>query len=539
VTLQGLKMAASLVLLNGKFWTVNESQPWAEAVVISGNSIIFVGSSAEAKAFIGADTQVMDLRGGFGLPGFNDAHLHFADGCYSLVGVDLRQAKNETDFVERIAEYARNTPAGTWITEGNWDHEAWPGQKHPTRNLIDAVTPQHPVFVSRIDYHIALANSLALELAGITKDTPNPPGGEIGRDPNTGELTGILVDKAWDLIFAVRPVDDAMQALPTFKKGLNYAAELGITSFQDNCTRRDFQAYQHLQKRGELTARVNAWFSIDMLDQFERIGFYDNFGNDVLRVGVMKIYVDGSMGAGSAYFYEPYSDNPTTCGLLLNEESQLNELVQRADAAGLQIAAHAIGDRANEMILNAFELAFAKNEPRQRRHRVEHAQVVTDKDMVRFRDLGIIASIQPSHCIDDMHWVEKRIGAKRSRIAYRSGSFLGHGIQTAFGTDWPVEFLDPKIGLYAAVTREDIYGWPAGGWRPEEKMSLAQAIKCYTLTPAFAEFAEGKKGSIEVGKLADLVILDMNLFDIPPQRMLSSRALYTIMDGKIIYPRES
>ncbi|MFZ5516555.1 MAG: amidohydrolase [Candidatus Zhuqueibacterota bacterium] len=506
---------------------------------MSRNEIIFVGASAEARAFSGRETKVVDLRGSFGLPGFNDAHLHFADGCYSLVGVDLRPAKNETDFVQRIAEYARKTPAGTWITEGNWDHEVWPGQKHPTRDWIDAVTPQHPVFVSRIDYHIALANSLALELAGITKDTPNPPGGEIGRDPNTGELTGILVDKAWDLIFAVRPVDDAAQALPTFKVGLNYAAELGITSFQDNCTKRDFQAYQLLHKRGELTARVNAWFSIDMLDHFEQIGFFEDFGNDMLRVGVMKIYVDGSMGAGSAYFYEPYTDNPATCGLLLNDEGQLNELVLRADAAGLQIAAHAIGDRANEMILNAFELAFANNKPRQRRHRVEHAQVVTDSDMARFRDLGIIASIQPSHCIDDMHWVEKRIGSARSNIAYRSGSFLGHGIPLAFGTDWPVESLDPKIGLYAAVTREDIHGGPAGGWRSEEKMSLDQAIKSYTLAPAFAEFSEGKKGSIEVGKLADLVILDKNLFDIRPEKILSVRVLYTVMDGKIVYQRES
>lgn len=512
--------------------------PQAEAVAVLGNKIVFVGSTNEAHSLIGPKTTVIDLNGKFGLPGFNDAHLHFADGSYSLVGVDLREAKDEADFTARIEAYAKKHPPGTWITEGNWDHELWPSQKHPRRDLIDAVTPNHPVFVSRIDYHIALANSAALKLAGITKDTPNPPGGEIVKDPTTGELTGILVDKAWDLIFKVMPVEDAVRAQKTFKVGLNYAAKLGITSFQDNCTKRDFQVYQSLLKQGELTSRVNAWFSIDMLEHFQKIGFCEDFGNDMLRIGIMKIYVDGSMGAGSALFYEPYTDTPSTCGLVLNNQIQLNELVTLADAAGLQIAAHAIGDKANEMILNAFELAFEKNGWRPRRHRVEHAQVITPKDMARYKTLGIIASIQPSHCIDDMHWVVKRIGPERSKISYRFRSFLDYGIPLAFGTDWPVESLNPLIGLYAAVTRESLNGGPEGGWRPEEKMSLEQSIKSYTWTPAYAEFAEHKKGSIEVGKLADIVILDKNLFEIPPKELLNTNVLYTIMDGKIVYSRE-
>lgn len=533
------KISATLVLMNGRFWTVNKYNPWAEAVAILGNKIVFVGSSAEVKSFIGSETRVIDLGGKFGLPGFNDAHLHFADGSYSLVGVDLRDVKDEAEFTARIVDYSKKVPPGTWITEGNWDHELWPSQKHPTRDLIDTVTPDHPVFVSRIDYHIALANEAALKLAGITKDTPNPPGGEIVRDPVTGELTGILVDKAWDLIFKVMPVEDAERAQKTFKVGLKYAAQYGITSIQDNCTKRDFQAYQMLLKNGELTARVNAWFSIDMLEHFQKIGFYENFGNGMLRIGIMKIYVDGSMGAGSAYFYEPYTDNPATCGLLLNNQDQLNELVTLADAAGLQVAAHAIGDKANEMILNAFEFAFEKNGPRIRRHRVEHAQVITPKDMERYTILNIIACIQPSHCIDDMHWVEKRIGVERSKISYRFASFLEYGIPLAFSTDWPVESLNPLVGLYAAVTRESIHGGPPDGWLPEEKMTLEQSIESYTLTAAYAEFAEGQKGSIEVGKLADIVILDNNLFDIPPREILNTNVVYTITDGKIVYKRDA
>jgi len=528
----------SLVLLNGKFWTVNKNQPRAQAVAVADNKIVFVGSSADAEFLIGAETEVINLNGKFGLPGLNDAHLHFADGSYSLVGVDLRDARDEADFTARIFEFSKKHPAGTWITEGNWDHELWPNQKHPTRDLIDAVTPNHPVFVSRIDYHIALANSLALKLAGITKDTPNPPGGEIVKNPTTGEPTGILIDKACDLVFNTLPVEDAKRAEKTFRAGLNYAAHLGITSFQDNCTKRDFQVYQSLLKKGELTARVNAWFAIDMLEHFQKIGFYEDFGNDKLRIGVMKIYVDGSMGAGSALFYEPYTDNPSTCGLVQNDQKQLNELVTQADAAGLQIAAHAIGDKANEMILNAFEFAFEKNGSRVRRHRVEHAQVVTSRDMERYKFLNIIASIQPSHCIDDMHWVKKRIGAERSKISYRFGSFLRYGIPLAFGTDWPVESLNPLLGLYAAVTRESISGGPEGGWLPEEKMSLEQSIESYTLTAAYSEFAEQKKGSIEVGKLADLVILDKNLFEIPPREILKARVLLTIMDGKIVFQKE-
>ena len=527
---------ADLVLFNGRVFTVEKSMPWAQAVAIRDGKFVAVGSDQEVKKLIGKGTQTLDLQGKLVLPGFNDAHLHFANGGLYLLGIDLRPARDEKEFVSILKEYIKKLPAGEWVTGGNWDHENWPSKKHPGKELIDAVTPDHPVLLQRLDGHMALANSLALKLAGINRDTPSPQGGEIVKDKKTGDPSGILRDKASALVDAVIPPLSRARREQAIRTAIRHAQELGVTSVQDNSSREDLEIYQGLLAKGELGVRVNAWRDSSCIADFSRIGISAAFGGPFLRLGVIKIFVDGSMGAGTALFFEPYADDPSTCGLPIYKENELNALVLAVDKAGLQIAAHAIGDKANAWILNALAQARLENGVRDSRHRVEHSQVVRPEDVARFRELAVIASIQPSHCIDDMRWAEKRI-ASRVNNAYRFASFLKSGVHLAFGTDWDVEALDPRLGLYAAVSRELPAGGPAGGWHSDEKLSLAEAIENYTLGSAYAEFQEKVKGSIAPGKWADLAVMEKNLFEIPKKDILKTAVAMTILAGKIIYKK--
>jgi predicted amidohydrolase YtcJ len=531
------KLMADLVLFNGRVFTVEKGMPWAQAVAVRDGKFVAVGSDDEVKTLIGAGTQAIDLRGQLVLPGFNDAHLHFANGGLYLLGIDLRPARDEKEFVSIIKEYIKKLPAEEWVTGGNWDHENWPSKKHPRRQLIDAISGEHPVLVSRLDGHMALANSLALKLAGITRDTPDPQGGEIVKDKKTGEPTGILRDNAYDLVDAVIPPISRDRRVKAIMTAIRHAQEMGVTSVQDNSSRDDLEIYQELLRKGELGVRINAWRSSDQIADFSRIGINAAFGGPFLRLGTVKLFVDGSMGAGTALFFAPYADDPATAGLPIHKEDELDALVLAADKAGLQIAAHAIGDKANCWILNALAKARRENGARDSRHRVEHSQVVTADDVARFRELGVVASIQPSHCIDDMRWAEKRIGS-RVVDAYRFASFLKNGVRLAFGTDWDVEPLDPRLGLYAAVSRELPTGGPAGGWHPDEKISLAEAIECYTLGSAYAEFQEKEKGSIAPGKWADLAVMGKNIFEVPKKDILKTAVTMTILAGKIIFKKE-
>jgi hypothetical protein len=529
-------MMADMVLFNGRVFTVEKSMPWAEAVAIRDGKFIAVGADAEIKKMIGSDTQVIDLQGKLVLPGFNDAHLHFTSGGLYLLGIDLRPARDEKEFVAILKEYIGKLPKGEWVTGGNWDHENWPSKKHPCKQLIDAVSPDHPVLVRRLDGHMALANSLALKMAGVTGATPDPQGGEIVKDKKTGEPSGILRDNACDLVDAVIPPLSRVRREQAIRAAIRHAQELGVTSVQDNSSGEDLQIYQELLAKGELGVRINAWRGGDSIGDFSRIGIGAAFGGPFLRLGVIKLFVDGSMGAGTALFFEPYADDPGTAGLPIYKENELNALVLAADKAGLQVAAHAIGDKANDWILNALALARKENGARDSRHRVEHSQVVRPEDVDRFRELAAIASIQPCHCIDDMRWAEKRIGS-RVHHAYRFASFMKNGVQLAFGTDWPVEPLDPRLGLYAAVTRELPSGGPSGGWHPDEKLSLAEAIERYSLGSAYAEFQEKAKGSIVPGKWADLAVMEKDLFLIPKKDILKTAVSMTILAGKIIFKK--
>jgi len=427
---------------------------------------------------------VIDLNRRFAMPGFNDAHVDFYRGGLSRFSVDLRDTTDDADFVSRIKNFTTKIPPGSWILEGNWNHENWHEPRLPDSQLIDPVTKEHPVLVNRLDEHIALANSLALKLAGISRDTPNPPGGEIKKDKSSGEPTGILIDTAQELVLNVIPKPSSEECIRVIKNALQYAAQLGVTSIQDNTSLSTLLAYQHLLHTEELTLRVNAWRPVVELDHFIHLGICENFGNDFLRLGVVKLFADGSLGAGSALFFDPYADEPTSCGIAIYTQEKLNDLIRRADAMGLQCAVHAIGDKANCMALNAFQKAKEKNPKRHSRHRIEHAQTLLHEDLFRFRELGIVASLQPSHCIDDLKWAEKRIGINRLKNSYLWRSFIDQNINVAFGTDWPVAPLDPKITLYAAVTREPLLGEPNSNWFPQEKLSLEQAIECYTLGSA-------------------------------------------------------
>ena len=523
-----------VIIINARVHTVDPRRPSAEAIAVCGEIVARVGTSAEVKALAGPATRLVDAGGRLVVPGFNDAHVHLLSGAEEIVGVDLRPATSEGELARRLGVYAATLPKGRWITGGYWDHEAWPGKALPTRRLLDAVTPDHPVFVQRLDGHMGVANSLALKLAAVTRATVSPDGGTIVRDAS-GEPAGVLKDNAMDLVARVIPRDSLEVTIDKARAALRHAASLGVTTIQDmTASGAELRAYQALRAAGELTARI---YSIQNhgIGGLRDAGVTSGFGDDWIRVGGLKLFADGSMGSGTAAFFEPYADDPSTSGLLLQSPEALEKAMFDGDAAGFQLVVHAIGDRANAIVLDALEKLVRVRGARDRRPRIEHAQVVRDADKARFKPLGAIASIQPSHCIDDMRWAEQRIGATRAADAYNVKSFVDAGAAIAFGTDWYVEPLDPMLGLYAAVTRQFADGTPGGGWHPEERITMDQAIEYYTLGAAYAEFAEARKGSIAEGKLADLVILSRNLFAIPPREILSTRPTLTMVGGRVVF----
>lgn len=528
---------ADLVLIGGRVWA-GRGLPGGTALAIADGRVLAVGSDDQVRALSGQRTRSVELRGRLVVPGFNDAHVHFLDGGYGLLSVDLRDAFDEAELARRIGDHAKTLSAGGWIQNGNWDHEIWPSRSLPTRQQIDALTPDHPVFVNRLDGHMSLANSLALRLAGVTRETADPAGGAIVRDPS-GEPTGILKDNAQGLVSSVVPEPTRAMNLRAARAALREAARLGVTTIQDNSSTDALPTYQDLRASGELTARLYVWRYVEALMPLKQAGVRTGLGDDWIRLGALKILSDGSMGAGTAAFYAPYADDPKTSGLLLYAPEDLEAMILEADAAGFQLAVHAIGDRANSLVLSAFEKALQAHGARDRRFRIEHAQVVRKQDLARFKAAGVIASIQPSHCIDDMRWAEKRIGRTRARDAYNFRSFTSAGIPVAFGTDWFVEPLDPRLGLYAAVTRELPGGGPPGGWLPEEKLDLEQALDLYTRGSAYAEFAEARKGTLEPGKLADFVVFAADLFDVPPREILATPVDLTVVGGRVVFEREA
>jgi predicted amidohydrolase YtcJ len=525
----------NLLIVNANIHTVDPDRPQAQALAIRDELIVAIGSEEEVRRAVGSATRVIDAGGRLIVPGFNDAHVHLIMGAEELVGVDLRPLRDEGDLARRIERYAATRPAGEWITGGYWDHEAWPGGRLPSRDVIDAVTPNHPVFVKRLDGHMALANSVAMRRAGISNGVTSPPGGAVVRDPN-GRLTGMFKDAAMDLVTQAMPPATLDTILQRARAALKHAAELGVTTMQDmTASALELEAYRALARAGDLTARISSIQNYDA-SGLEGTALSTGHGDDWLRIGGRKFFTDGSMGASTAAFFEPYSDDASTSGLLIHDPDRLEQLIVDADADGFQPVVHAIGDRANAIVLDIFERLRALPRARRRwRPRIEHAQVVRPEDRARFRSLDVIASIQPSHCIDDMRWAEARIGGERSAHAYNVRSFVDAGVHVAFGSDWFVAPIDPMVGLYAAVTRQFPDGTPGEGWFPEQRTTLAQAVECYTRGSAYAEFAESRKGVLGRGYLADLVVLSRDIFAVPPREILDTRPVLTMVGGRVVF----
>jgi predicted amidohydrolase YtcJ len=529
---------ADMVITNASVRTMDPQRPRAEALAILGNRIVAVGDSRQIAQLADANTRVIDARGRLVLPGFNDAHLHFLSGGFQLSNVDLRDAATQEEFAVRIRRHAATLPRGRWMTGGDWDHERWPTNALPTRQLLDPFTPDRPVFVSRLDGHMALANSHALKLAGVTRASKDPAGGLIVRDPKTGEPTGVLKDAAMALVNKVIPPDTFDEKLSAARAATQHAARLGVTSAQDMSAGADVGVYQELLRRGELKTRLYALWPLPKWNELAATGVRAAFGGDMLRTGGLKGFSDGSLGSSTALFFDPYADAPDTRGLPGDEmfpEGAMLKRVLAADQAGLQVVIHAIGDRANHEILSIFEAIAKTNGPRDRRCRIEHAQHLRPGDIARFARGEIIASMQPYHAADDGRWAEKRIGPERARGTYAFRSLLDSGATLAFGSDWTVAPLDPIQGIAAAVTRRTLDGKHPGGWVPEQKITVEEAVRAYTVGSARAEFTEAVKGSLTPGKLADVVMLSDDLFSIPPTDIEKAHVLLTVMDGRIVF----
>ena len=551
-----LPHGADLILLHGKIWTgepvatTGETPAPArvvEAVAIANGRILAVGGDEEIRTCKGLNTEVVDLRGRLVVPGLADSHVHFIQGGFQLLAVDLKDAHSEEEFVRRIADKARTLPPGRWMQGGNWDEEAWPSEKLPDRWLIDPVTPRTPVFISRYDGHAGLANSLALKLAGVTKDTPAPLGGVIVRDPKSGEPTGILKDEAQDLVAKVIPRPTESEMEEALRAALQEAARVGLTSVHDIAVDTDswngsFTGEIRLLRRAELegwlTCRLYAITPIAQWNKLAEAGISHDMGGDFLKLGAVKAFADGSLGSRTGWMFKPYDDDPGNVGLpmpLMIPPSKMEGLARGADNAGIQICTHAIGDRATSAILDIYERLGGEH-PAAHRFRVEHAQHVRREDFARFGKLGVVASMQPYHAIDDGRWAEKRIGHERARTSYAWRSMLDAGAVLAFGSDWPVAPLDPLSGIAAAVTRATLDGKNPGGWFPEQRLTVEEALRAYTQGCAYAAFEEKDKGTIWPGKFADLDVLSEDLFRIPPARIKDARVEMTIVGGRVVYP---
>ncbi len=539
--------APSVILVNGKVWTENPTQATAQAVALDGNRIAAVGSDAQIRRLAAPDAKVIDLRGRLLLPGFNDAHVHLLAGGEALIVVQTRDANSPQEFRDRIAAYAKRLAPGAWIRDGLWDHQRWNPPSLPNHELIDAACGDHPAFLWRIDGHMALANTLALERAGIDRTTKDPPGGEIERDKD-GNPTGILKDAATALVARVMPALTEDERDRAMDAAMREAAAHGVTSVQnmaespeDEGEPAQFRELEKLEREGRLTFRVYQSMNVRDWKTLADLGVTAPFGSALLRIGNLKSFADGALGSETAWMDEPFANHPGYEGISSADLENLNhyyEELRQADQAGLQITIHAIGDGANRTILDLYARLEQEDGPRDRRLRIEHAQHLHPADYARFAKLGVIASMQPYHAIDDGRWAETELGPERIHSSYAWKSLLDAGAVLAFGSDWPVAPLDPVMGIDAAVTRRTLDGKNPGGWIPEQRITVAQAVHAYTMGSAFAEHQERVKGSIEPGKLADLVVLSDDIFTMAPEAIEKTKVDLTIFDGRVVYERQ-
>jgi len=507
----------------------------AEALAVKGDRVLAVGKRDDVLRHKGPQTQVVDLGGQFVMPGFNDAHCHLSSGGFEKMQVNLVGVKTLDEFRERLHAFVEKAPPGTWVTGEGWDHTLWPVQELPTRWDLDEVSGDHPVYLGRVDGHIGVANSRALQLAGITIAVKDPEGGKIDRLPS-GEPTGILRETARDAVLDVVPKPDHDKRREAIELALAEAARSGVTSAQDNSNWLDFLIYEELEKEGKLTLRITEWLPFDdPIASLKARRDAHPHDDPLLRTGMLKGFMDGSLGSRTAALLAPYADDQQNSGLPQYEQAKLNEMMKERAQAGFQVGLHAIGDRGVDMALTAFAEAEKDDKGKKvdHRFRIEHAQVLTPQQFARFRDERVIASMQPSHVLTDMNWAESRLGAKRIADSYAWRGFLQHGVPLAFGTDYPVEPIAPFRGLYAAVTRKSEDGRKE--YVPNQKLTMDEAIAAYTQGAAYAEFAEKDKGALLPGMLADFVVLDHDITAVPPNQVLQTKVLRTVVGGRTVY----
>ena len=525
------------LVVYGRVWTGDSAVPTAAGIAVRGGTIVAVGSKREIGRYRGPATRVLDNGERSVVPGFGDSHTHFINGGFQLMSVDLRDADTPAEFVRRLAEFAKRLPKGKWILGGDWDHERWPGAPLPRKEWIDSVTGDHPVFVSRLDGHMGVANTAALRLARITRASPAPEGGEIVRDPATGEPTGLLKDNAMDPIWRVVPDHTLAETDSALAVALRHAAENGVTTIHTMDGWGDLAAFKRAHARNALTARIYAFVPLSTWKLLADTVRADGRGDDWVRWGGLKGFMDGSLGSTTAAFYDPYLDAPTTRGLLVTDPDTMRVRILSADSAGLQVGVHAIGDRANAELLGFYAEAARLHGARDRRFRIEHAQHLRQADIPRFGQQGVVPVMQPYHAIDDGRWAFKRLDTLRLRGTYAFRSLLASNAHLAFGSDWTVAPLSPILGIYAAVTRRTLDGKNPGGWFPEEKIGLEQALRAYTAGVAYAGFMENSTGTLRPEMLADIVLLDRDLFAVPPESLSAVHVQATIAGGRVVYQR--
>jgi predicted amidohydrolase YtcJ len=560
------QIPADLVLTNGIVSTMDENHPRASMIAIRGETIVAVAynisdaikseQAADVQALIGPHTRVIDLHGQFAMPGFNDAHAHLFGAAYAKLEVDLSGTKSLAEFQQRIRDRLKDYKPGDWILGQGWDHTLWTEKKFPTRQDLDAVSTDHPMFFGRLDGHVAVANSRAFQIAGITRATPDPPAGHIERDAKSGEPTGMLEeDSAMDLVYKRVPPYSEQQRRRGFELVMDEAAQYGVTSVQDNSVMdandaanfgwQNFLLLQELQREGKLKFRITEWLPFDAplprLEEMRRAGGSSVPGKPAdswLNTGQLKALLDGSLGSRTAAMLAPYSDDPGTSGILRVDPDRLKQMAIERDRAGFQLAFHAIGDRANRVALDTFAAVLEANGPRDRRDRVEHAQVVESGDFARFGKLNVIASMQPAHLLDDERWAAARLGPERSRGAYAWHTMEKNGVHLAFGTDYPVVPINPLRGIYSCVTRQLADGTPDRGWQPQERLRAKDCFRAYTVGSAYAQFEEQRKGTIAPGMLADIVVYPKDLNETQPSEILTIPVAMTIVGGKIVYQQQ-
>jgi predicted amidohydrolase YtcJ len=529
----------TLYFLHGHIYTNDPQHPWASAMAVRDGRITCIGGIEQIMLECGGgaeDAERVQLSGLFVMPGFIDAHVHLGSAGAEMLAVRLNGAATIEELQKRVADAVTTKKEGAWITGGGWDHTLWPDKKFPNRRQLDAVAPKNPVLLTHISGHVAVANSLALKLANITKETPNPQGGEFEKGED-GELNGMLKEgNAISLVAQWVPEPTPAERRRGIELVLADLAKNGVTSVQDNSDWDDFLVYRDLKDEGKLTVRITEWLGFNRpLNQLQNMRSQGGVSDPWLKTGALKMVTDGALGSRTAAMLTPYSDDATTSGILIMEPDKLRQMAIERDKAGFQLAFHAIGDRANRVSLDVFEAVAKANGPRDRRDRIEHAQVVAPEDLPRFAALNVIASMQPSHQTNDMRWAEARVGPDRVKGAYAWATLQKSGARFAFGTDYPVEPISPFRGLYACVTRELPEGGPAGGWQPQEKISLEDCLRGYTIGSAYAQFEEGKKGQLKIGQYADFLILSNDLTKVPPADYTNTKVLRNVVGGRTVY----